>query len=398
MPRAEILVRSLLRWYARNARDLPWRKMKDPYAIWVSEIMLQQTQIKTVVPYWSRWMRRFPTVQVLADAPKDHVLKFWEGLGYYMRARNLHRAAQTIVTQHHGVFPREYQKILSLPGVGRYTAGAICSIAYNQPEPVLDGNVMRVLTRVFAIEKSPREARTNRRLWNLSEELVRLAAHSPSAERPCASFNQALMELGATICTPRQPKCTVCPIQNECRAFREGRTTELPKLRRGRAIIPRRVVAFVISNGERYLVRQRPAGSVNAHLWEFPNLETKSSAYDVATVARRCLGFLPRGVHSLCCLKHMITRYRIRLDVFAGTTTKAKNQSSSSYAWEPMGNFGFQTKTPISMSQTTRWCTLKQLEKLAFPSAHRKIVKALEAQRNSARRSATKIADLKFEI
>src|SRR2546425_303209 len=192
-PRPGALAQLLLNWFKQNARDLPWRRTRDPYAIWISEIMLQQTQVKTVIPYWQRWMRRLPDVRALARARPDAVLKLWEGLGYYLRARNLHQAARTIVDQHGGRFPEQFDEVLALPGIGRYTAGAICSIAFNQPTPVLDGNVIRVLTRWFGITTNPREKSTNKKLWELAEQLVVNAAKLPGKQN-CSQLNQALME------------------------------------------------------------------------------------------------------------------------------------------------------------------------------------------------------------
>src|SRR5690348_11113410 len=206
---AEKIVTVLLEWFAAHARDLPWRRSRDPYAIWVSEIMLQQTQVGTVIPFWQRWMQALPTIGSLARANPAKIHKLWEGLGYYTRVRNLHKAARVIIQQHGGEVPTLYEEVLALPGIGRYTAGAICSIAFNQPQPILDGNVIRVLSRVYGIEGDPREKITNRKLWLLAEELVRAAAQeqqpetcglSPPSRQPkgrCSSFNQALMELGA---------------------------------------------------------------------------------------------------------------------------------------------------------------------------------------------------------
>jgi len=279
------LVSALLDWFSANARDLPWRRTRDPYAIWVSEIMLQQTQVKTVVPYWERWMRKLPTVQAAANASPDKIHKLWEGLGYYTRVRNLQKAARQIMEKHDGKFPQNFDDVLALPGIGRYTAGAICSIAFNQPTPILDGNVIRVLTRVFGISENPREKKTKAQLWRLAEELVGRAACSrfigvPSPPRrgrdtaPYHSFlNQSLMELGALVCTPRQPQCRICPMKKLCVAFRENRVEELPNLGRRTAATARRFIAFAVNRQGRFLVRQRPAGVVNAHLWEFPNVE-----------------------------------------------------------------------------------------------------------------------------
>src|SRR5437762_1238476 len=264
-PNARALVAPLLRWFARHARDLPWRRTRDPYAIWISEIMLQQTQVKTVIPYWRRWMRRLPDVRALARARSDAVLKLWEGLGYYLRARNLQKAARIIVDHHRGRFPETFEEILALPGIGRYTAGAICSIAFNQPTPVLDGNVVRVLSRVFGVAGNSQEKVTNKRLWRIAGELVQQAAEMKGnrprsgvrATRRCSHFNQSLMELGALICRPKEPKCSLCPIAKQCVAFQQDRVQELPRLSKRLPPTKRRFVAFVAEKRGRVLVRQR---------------------------------------------------------------------------------------------------------------------------------------------
>src|ERR1039458_10219671 len=223
------IVQRLLVWFARNARPLPWRRTRDAYAVWVSEVMLQQTQVKTVLPYWERWMRALPNIAALVKAKPQTLHKLWEGLGYYTRVRNLQRAAKVIVEQHRSRLPNDFETLLSLPGIGRYTAGAICSIAFDQPQPILDGNVMRVLTRLCGIAGDPRERKTNARLWHLAQELVQMASQTDAptnpfphatrntqhASRPCSEFNQSLMELGALICTPRLPRCGFCPIDRK---------------------------------------------------------------------------------------------------------------------------------------------------------------------------------------
>src|SRR5258707_674998 len=246
------LVPLLLNWFSTNARDLPWRRTRDPYAIWVSEIMLQQTQVKTVIPFWSRWMRELPTIEAAAKAPSSKIHKLWEGLGYYTRVRNLQKAAQIIVEKHGGKFPENFDEVLALPGIGRYTAGAICSIAFNQPTPILDGNVIRVLARLFGIKGDPREKKTNAKLWRIAQHLVnsvqhkfrssrRKEAHSAfgrqdqslltsAATTPnnCSHLNQSLMELGALICTPKNPRCSDCPLKSKCVADRKRIVYLLP--------------------------------------------------------------------------------------------------------------------------------------------------------------------------
>jgi A/G-specific adenine glycosylase len=199
---------ALLHWFAASARDLPWRRTKDPYAIWISEIMLQQTRVPTAVPYYERFLHRFPTVEQLARARLDTVIKLWEGLGYYSRARNLHQAAQEIVARFGGHLPASREELLTLPGIGRYTAGAIASIAFGRREPLVDGNVTRVLCRIFRLKGSPKEVTLQKRIWAIAEKLV--------PEGHAGQFNQALMELGSEVCLPRRPRCDDCPVNRLC--------------------------------------------------------------------------------------------------------------------------------------------------------------------------------------
>jgi len=350
------LVASLLAWFARDARDLPWRRTRNPYAIWVSEIMLQQTQVRTVIPYWERWMQALPTIAAAAAAPSDQIHKLWEGLGYYTRVRNLQKAAQVIVAQHNGKFPEDFEAVLELPGIGRYTAGAICSIAFNQPTPILDGNVIRVLTRLFAIAENPKDKETNARLWHLAEQLVQQAAISPpkaQSPEPRASFlNQSLMELGALICTPRQPQCLLCPVQGSCEAFRQQRTEELPNLGKRTASTARAFLAFVVEVRGEVLVRQRPAGVVNAHLWEFPNVETTGHDPDRGVVFQTEFGVKPAVLKALCVVKHSITRYRMTLTAYQATLNRR----------------------PSNMPG--KWVKLASLPELAFTAAHKRLALA----------------------
>lgn len=352
------LVRPLLNWFAHNARDLPWRRGRDPYAIWVSEVMLQQTQVKTVIPYWERWMRALPSIAALAQADSAQLHKLWEGLGYYSRVRNMHTAAQVIMQEHAGRFPREYAAVLNLPGIGPYTAGAICSIAFNQPRPVLDGNVIRVLTRVFGIGAPTRKQATQKKLWALSDQLVHQAAElEASGQNACSRLNQSLMELGALTCTPGQPGCERCPLTACCVAWKQNRTMQLPNLGERPAATSRRFVAVVVECQGRFLVRQRPARVVNAHLWEFPNIEIEPGrdqlgAVQLQSAAHQALGFAPARLEPLCSFKHAITRYRITLEVFRAKLDGAR---------EPGRCRG-------------QWLRLVELDKLAFASAHRKVL------------------------
>jgi A/G-specific adenine glycosylase len=349
----------LLDWFATAARDLPWRRTLDPYAIWVSEIMLQQTQVKTVIPYWERWMRELPDVAALAAAPEQRLLKLWEGLGYYTRVRNMQKAAQLIVATHAGQFPSDFDAVLALPGVGRYTAGAISSIAFNAPAPILDGNVIRVLTRLFAIGENPRDKATNQHLWQLAAQLVEAAASLTHyalritdlvVSGSCSALNQSLMELGATVCTTQNPQCLLCPVRAHCAARRTGRETQLPNLGQRAAVTSREFHTFVVERDGKFLVAQRPAGVVNAGLWEFPNLEVTQAHSAPAASLEELLQFNGH-CEPLCEIKHSITRYRITQRVFR-VTLGAK----------PRTGPGF------------RWLALDALHSLPFTSAHKRIL------------------------
>ena len=338
------LVSALLDWFAANARDLPWRRTQDPYAIWVSEIMLQQTQVKTVLPFWDRWMRELPTIEAAAHASPDKIHKLWEGLGYYHRARNLQKAAQIILKEHKGVFPKTFDAILELPGIGRYTAGAISSIAFNQPMPILDGNVVRVLTRIYGIASDPREKGTNAQLWTLATELVKNTKN-------CSHLNQSLMELGALVCAPRNPQCLVCPVKKLCVAFKENRTEELPNLGKRAAATARRFVAFVVEHRGKFLVQQRPENVVNAHLWEFPNVEVNGGLANAAEIFKSQFGFVPPELHALPAVKHSITRYRMTLEGFRVSLQKG--------AKAPHGT----------------WLAEAEFDTIAFTAAHKKLAR-----------------------
>lgn len=288
----------IVKWYGENKRDLPWRRepyCSDAYCVYISEIMLQQTQVKTVIPYWERWMRELPTIEALAAAKEDCVLKLWEGLGYYSRARNLQKAARMIVAGGNG-FPRDLNKILELPGIGPYTAGAIASIAFGLPAPILDGNVMRVLTRVFALRGNPKEQPLNAQLWEMAATLAKTAEPLGA----CSHLNQGLMELGALLCSPRGPNCEVCPLAASCKARETGSVEALPELPARAPATERVFSAALIQRDKKILFVRRPAGVVNAGFWELPNVEGKSK--------RKCL----------VTVRHTITRYRMTLKVYGG--------------------------------------------------------------------------------
>lgn len=256
------LSRRLLEWYDREQRQLPWRGHPDPYAVWVSEIMLQQTRVETVIPYFERWMQRFPTIQSLAGAPEGEVLRCWEGLGYYSRARNLQRAARQVMERFQGQLPRSLAELNGLPGIGPYTAGAITSIAFGLDEAALDGNIRRVMARLFAVREPARAPAVERRLWELARENL------PAGRG--GDYNQALMDLGATLCTPRSPKCLLCPLNELCQARQGGIQEELPVLAK-RPEIPHLVVAAaVLQRDGAVLIAKRQEKDLLGGMWEFP--------------------------------------------------------------------------------------------------------------------------------
>lgn len=258
----------LLEWYFHVQRDLPWRKNHDPYRIWVSEIMLQQTRVDTVIPYFNNFMDKFPSVQALAEAPEEEVLKCWEGLGYYSRARNLQAGARMVMDQYGGVIPSAAEDVAKLKGVGPYTCGAIMSIAYNEPIPAVDGNVMRVLSRFFLLEDDIAKPATRTKIEKLVVTMI------PDGQ--ARYFNQALMELGALICTPKSPSCLLCPVMEHCEARLQGRELEIPiKTKAKKARVEYRVAVIVEGSGPyegHILVRQRPAEGLLAGMWELPHV------------------------------------------------------------------------------------------------------------------------------
>ncbi|MFD2615101.1 A/G-specific adenine glycosylase [Paenibacillus gansuensis] len=270
--------RSLLEWYLVHRRDLPWRRHRNPYYIWVSEIMLQQTRVETVKPYFQRFIEKFPTIEALADAPEDEVLKAWEGLGYYSRARNLQSAVREVKESYGGVVPDTKEEVSALKGVGPYTTGAILSIAYNKPVPAVDGNVMRVLSRYFLIEEDIMKVSTRVRMENLVSELF--------PEGHAGDFTQALMELGALVCTPKSPHCLTCPVMEHCAGRLEGKEESLPIKKKAKPPRPEaRLAALIRGSGERagqFLIRQRPETGLLARMWELPHVLSPEPAYAVS--------------------------------------------------------------------------------------------------------------------
>ncbi len=301
----------LLRWYDANRRNLPWRRTRDPYAIWISEAMLQQTRVETVIPYWERFLETFPDVESLARADLDDVYASWTGLGYYSRARNLKAAAQTVVDEYDGQLPETAERLRELKGIGRYTAGAVASIAFDQEEPLVDGNVIRVFTRLLGIREDSAARAVVEGLWTVAAELVR-------GPRP-GDLNQALMELGATLCTPRSPDCRVCPIRRHCDAHARGDAEKLPIKKTRTKRKPMRAVAARVERGAKILVVRRPEKGLMAGLWELPGGEIDPSEEGkdrVREVLLRVLGLTTHEHQTVGSVEHEFTHRSLQLEVF----------------------------------------------------------------------------------
>jgi A/G-specific adenine glycosylase len=341
-----VLAHTLSAWYANHQRNLPWRHTQDPYAIWVSEVMLQQTQVATVLPYYQRFMQQYPTVDHLAQAPLDAVLKQWEGLGYYTRCRNMHKAAVHIMQHLHGQFPSTFEGVQALPGVGRSTAGAIMTFAHQQPYPILDGNVKRVLARVFALSGT-NTAYVNQ-LWAHATLLVQACQSATVAYQ----LNQGLMELGATHCSRTQPQCLLCPLMALCQAHAHGLTDVLP-VKLVRKPVPHYTIAGAVieKNGLIY-VQQRPAEGLLGGLWEFPGGKQEPHESITDAVHREVLeetGMHIGQLQPLVPVDHAYTHFRITLHMFKAQWVAGKPQTEG---------------------QPFQWLPLGQLRQLAFPKAN----------------------------
>ena len=335
--------KKLLAWYAVNARDLPWRRTKDPYAIWVSEIMLQQTQVQTVTPYYERWLNRFPTLAALADAPLDEVLKYWAGLGYYRRVKMLHEAARFIQSGCGGKIPSDPDELVKIPGIGRYTAGAIASIAFQEPVPLVDGNVIRVLTRLYGIKDDIGQTKTQRKLWVLAESLV--------PKKKPGDFNQALMELGATVCLPANPACLLCPVSAECKARAKGRPEDFPVKAKKEKLEKLNTAALILKNKQNQVfIEKQPQAGRWGGLWMFPFAE------EIRQLEKR-FGVSLKKEKPRLKVRHGFTKYQISLSVYQTKTSL------------PPSTFRLQPQH--------KWVALHDLPHFAFPSPHQKIVKEL---------------------
>lgn len=353
MPEDSSLQYALIHWFLQHQADLPWRRNRDPYYVWLSEIMLQQTQVTIVIPYYERFLARFPTIEILAAAPLDQVLKLWEGLGYYSRARNIHRAAQQIVTEYGGKFPSTVERLRELPGIGRYTAGAIASLAFNVDAPVLDGNVTRVLSRIFNIKQDVAESATQRQLWDLVESLI------PPGQ--AAPWNEGLMELGRRICTPQSPACERCPVNQFCQSFHLGIQEQRP-VKRPRMRTPHYDVtaAVIWDDAQHLLIAQRPTDKMLGGLWEFPGgkrHEGETLQECLYREVREELGIEISVGQQIATIKHGYTHFRMTLYTFECRYINGEPVAIECADWA--------------------WVTLDELAQYAFPVTDQKIIAIL---------------------
>ena len=323
----QLLRRRLLTWYAAHKRNLPWRQSRDPYHVWISEVMLQQTQVATVRDYFDRFIRRFPNVRSLADVEELEVLRMWEGLGYYRRARQLHAASKKIVADHGGSFPDEAADLQRLPGIGRYTAGAIASIAFDKREPILEANTIRLLSRLVAFRGNPHSESGQRPLWRVAEEIL--------PQKRVAEFNQALMELGSLVCSPKEPKCCECPLSAICAAFAAGMQHEIPPAKPRAGYTDVREAAVVIRKNGRVLLRRCGADERWAGLWDFPRFAVEADGplfarTEIAAKVASQTGIecAPGGL--LKTIKHGVTRYRITLDCYQAAYVSGRVRATNS--------------------------------------------------------------------
>lgn len=334
----------LLRWYGSQGRDLPWRATRDPYRIWLSEIMLQQTGVAAVIPYYQRFLQHFPCLESLASVSVEEVIELWAGLGYYSRARNLHGAARILVGQFGGRFPQDVEALQALPGIGRSTAGAIVSIAFDKKAPILDGNVRRVLCRLFAFEGDPRSGPAEKQLWAWAQVLT-------PEDRP-HDYAQAVMDLGATLCTPRSPECPRCPLESLCRARALGLQEELPRSR-GKKSVPELVqIALVLERKGRFLVCRRPLEGMLGGLWEFPGgaaLEEEAPADAARRFAASGAG---RGEpRALGSIRHAYSHFRVQVYFY---------------------HLGAPEGLTVSEGERERWCSMAELAGLSLHGSHKK--------------------------
>lgn len=338
----------LIAWQRIHGRhDLPWQNTRDAYRIWLSEIMLQQTQVSTVIPYYARFLERFPSVTALADAPLDDVMALWAGLGYYSRARNLHRCAQAVAYEHGGAFPQTVDELAELPGIGRSTAAAVASFAFSARATILDGNVKRVLARVFGVEGFTGEKRVENALWTLAESLL------PDAAKPdeVTAYTQGLMDLGATLCVRGKPDCARCPFMTDCVAKVEGRQRELPAARPKKIVPTRKTWMLVLKDGDSVLLEKRPPTGIWGGLWSLPEAADETA---LATLAQRFGGAEP--LQRLAPLTHTFTHFKLDIEPRIGVARGAPLEA---------------------MNVETVWAPLARIDAYGVPAPVRKLLDAL---------------------
>lgn len=354
--RRRALQRALIRWFNRNARDLPWRRDRTPYRVWLSEIMLQQTRVDQVIGYYARFLKRFPTIAALARAPLDDVLKHWEGLGYYTRARHLHAAAKRMMDQHGGQFPRNPDAIRALPGVGPYTAAAIGSLAFGHDAAVLDGNVIRVLARLTAFEGDVSKPSSRAALQEVADSLL------PKGQ--AGVFNEGMMELGATVCTPRRPACVRCPWARWCAARATGEMESYPRKAKKKPVPHKHVGAGVVVDGRgRFLIAQRKADSMLGGLWEFPGGTREAGESMEACIARELMEELGIEVEvgaRLITVRHVFSHFTMDLHAYVCRLRAGRPRAIHCAAW--------------------KWVRLDDLDRFAFGRADQKIIERLRAE------------------
>lgn len=301
---------SLLKWYAKHGRAMPWRGHPDPYAVWVSEIMLQQTRVETAIPYFEKWMELFPNVNSLAKAKERDVLNAWEGLGYYTRARNMHKAAKIIASDHNGQLPRDLQALRSLPGIGRYTVGAIASIAFKMDEPTLDGNLRRVFARLYDVTEYADSPSGEKILWDLASKNL------PKGK--AGDYNQALMDLGATVCLPKNPRCSHCPLLSICNARKNGTQERRPVLKPKKQVPPQYIhAAAVIVERGRVLLSQRPQNGLLGGMWEFPNVRVEENpAGELEKALKAATKFRVKKMEALTVVAHAYSHFKVVVHAF----------------------------------------------------------------------------------
>lgn len=362
------LRRNLKSWYAKRARSLPWRETGEAYPIWISEIMLQQTTVTAVVPYFEKFLTRFPTIHDLARAEQDDVLRHWEGLGYYSRARNIQKTAKQLVEESDGEFPRTVDGLMALPGIGRYTAGAILSFAFDIPAPIVEANTLRLFSRMLGYEDDPRASRGQKTLWAFAEHLL--------PRKNVGPFNQSIMELGSLVCTPTEPDCPSCPVRSSCQAFALGKQEQIPR-KAARPVITQVVeVSVAVNSAGRFLLRQNPEGQRWAGLWDFirfplgesESLVPESGLASGKSLARRFTAHVEKTVEEQTGLriqierflaeqKHSVTRYQIRLQCLVASAGDLS---------------GF------AESETQRWVAPADFESYPLSTTGRKLAKLLQ--------------------